>query len=105
MQRHATTQSLAQRARTLAGALAVLIFGTAFYVQNAHAQSANIPATASYSCDFENSYCDFNEQSKLEPTGRRSSMVATAASGTSGVKLTTLVGDSNIHGSGTWERN
>ena len=107
MQRHATTQSLSQRARTLVGSLAVLVLGTAFYAHNVHAQSGgNIPAAASYACDFENTYCDFNEQSKLESTGgQRSTIVASAASGIRGVKLTTLVGDNNIHGSGTWERN
>jgi hypothetical protein len=106
MQRHATTQSLAQRARTLAASFAVLLFGTAFYSHNVQAQTGgNIPASASYACDFENSYCDFNEHSKLEPTGRRSSFTSAAANGVRGVKLTTLVGDNNIHGSGTWERN
>ena len=75
-----------------------------------HAGSARaqvtIPANAAYACDFENTYCDFNEQSKLEATGgQRSTIVASAASGVRGVKLTTLVGDNNIHGSGTWERN
>ena len=109
MQRHAPTQTLAQRVRTLVGSFAVLLIGTAFYSQNVRAQTlpgSNIPATASYSCDFENTYCDFHEQSKVASTGgHRSSIVASAASGTRGVKLTTLVGDSAVNGSGTWERN
>jgi hypothetical protein len=110
MQRHVPpTQTLAARVRTLAGSLAVLLIGTAFYVQSAKAQSVSptgpIPATASYACDFEGNYCDFYEQSKVAPTARRSTLIGAAASGVRGVQLTTLPGDSNVNGSGTWERN
>ena len=45
MQRHATTQSRGQRARTLATALSALILGTAAYVGNARAQTATLPST------------------------------------------------------------
>lgn len=58
-----------------------------------------------WSCDFENDYCGFYEQSKVEPDGRRSSFVPAARSGRSAVKLTTLSGDTQVHGSGDWERN
>jgi hypothetical protein len=62
-----------------------------------------------YSCDFENSYCDFFEQSKVgdapPSTARRSSFVGSARSGARGVRLHTEPGDSQIHGSGTWERD
>lgn len=58
-----------------------------------------------WSCDFEGEYCGFYEQSKVEPDGRRSSFVPVTRSGGSAVKLTTLSGDSQVHGSGDWERN
>ena len=58
-----------------------------------------------WSCDFEGSYCGFYEQSKVEPEGRRSSFVSVTRSGTQAVKLTTLPGDDEVHGSGYWERN
>jgi hypothetical protein len=78
---------------------------------SASAQAASIPANAKYSCDFENSYCDFHEQSKIggiSPTGsgtRRSSIVSTSRVGGHGVKLQTLPGDTQVNGSGDWERN
>ena len=74
----------------------------------AHAQSAPIPAGAAYSCDFENGYCDFLEQSKLgDAPGatRRSSILNTARNGSFGVRLHTEPGDNSVHGSGTWERD
>lgn len=64
-----------------------------------------LPDELKWSCDFENDYCGFYEQSKVEPDGRRSSFVSVARSGGSAVKLTTLPGDSQVHGSGDWERN
>jgi hypothetical protein len=64
--------------------------------------------TAAYSCDFEQTYCDFIEQSKLgdaPPDARRSSIVAGGRSGSWAVRLHTEPGDDNVHGSGTWERD
>ena len=109
MQRHAS--------RPVAGAVStsrvrsffaagLLLAGAAFYAQDTFSQASTIPVTANYSCDFENSYCDFNEQSKLASSGgRRSSFVPFYTSGSTGVKLHTEPGDSNVNGSGTWERN
>jgi len=105
MQRHVPTNPSIGTARTRAASLFItLVAALALHAASARAQTT-IASNAAYSCDFENTYCDFNEHSKLEPSGRRSTLVATAASGGRGVKLTTLVGDNNIHGSGTWERN
>ena len=68
--------------------------------------TASIPAGAAWSCDFESTMCGMSEHSALESSGgQRSSLVATARSASSGVRLHTEVGDNNIHGSGTWERN
>ena len=109
MQRHAS--------RPVAGAVStsrvrsflaagLLLAGAAFYAQDTLSQVSTIPVTANYSCDFENSYCDFNEQSKLASTGgRRSSFVPFYTSGISGVRLHTEPGDNTVNGSGTWERN
>ena len=61
-----------------------------------------------WSCDFENSYCGFLEQSFLgdaPPSARRSSLVTTPRSGKQAVRLHTEPGDNNVHGSGTWERD
>ena len=72
------------------------------------AQAQSIPATASYSCDFESGHCDFVEQSKhgdAPPAARRSSLVPTARSGARGLRLHTQPGDSNVRGSDHWERN
>lgn len=68
--------------------------------------TASIPASGvAWKCDFEGGdYCGLYEQSKVYP-GRRSSMVSTARSGSTGVMLTTLSGDNTVNGSGTWERN
>src|SRR5258706_13133508 len=85
----------------------LLLLALAVCAQGAFAQS-NIAGTAKYSCDFENSYCDFIEQSALgdaPPSSRRSSLVATSRSATRGVRLHTEPGDTNVHGSGDWERN
>ena len=65
-------------------------------------------AGVSWSCDFENEYCGFLEQSKLgdaPPSARRSSLVAPSRSGKLAVRLHTEPGDNNVHGSGTWERD
>ncbi|MDD5248422.1 MAG: heparin lyase I family protein [Rhodocyclaceae bacterium] len=62
----------------------------------------------SWSCDFENGYCNLLEQSKLgdaPPSARRSSLVATARSGKLALRLHTEAGDNGVHGSGTWERD
>ena len=90
-------------------ATSVFVVGLAIasWPQRAHAQST-IPSTASYSCDFENGYCDFAEQSALgdaPPSSRRSSFVTPGRSAAHGVKLHTEPGDNNVHGSGTWERD
>ena len=46
MQRHAPqTSSIARRVRTLAGALTVLLVGTAMYAQNVRAQTSTLPST------------------------------------------------------------
>ena len=69
-----------------------------------------IAGSADYSCDFEGGYCDFLEQSKLgewapPAEARRSTIVGTARSGSRGVRLRTEPGDSNVRGSGHWERD
>ena len=67
-----------------------------------------ISSSAAYSCDFENNWCNFYEQSKLgDAPGapRRSSIVSTARSGSYAVRLHTEPGDDNVHSSGTWERD
>lgn len=91
------------------GAASVFITGaTLFAATPAAAQSTAIPSSAAYACDFENSWCDFAEQSALgdaPPSSRRSSIVTPGRSGSSGVRLHTEPGDSNVHGSGTWERD
>lgn len=72
-----------------------------------HAAAQNIPASASYSCDFSNGYCDLGEQSKLgdapPDTARRSSLVSTSRG--MSLQLHTEPGDDQVHGSGTWERD
>src|SRR5258706_11490458 len=85
----------------------LLLLALAVCAQGAFAQS-NIAGTGKYWSDFENSYCDFIEQSALgdaPPSSRRSSLVATSRSATRGVRLHTEPGDTNVHGSGDWERN
>lgn len=77
----------------------------------ASAQTVSIPANAKYACNFENSYCDFHEQSKAgsfspgSSGARRSSLVTTSRVGGYGVRLRTEPGDDNVNGSGAWERN
>lgn len=60
------------------------------------------PAAVKFSCDFQRSWseCGFGEQSKV---AGRASLVNFA--GTSGVRLHTRPGDSNVAGSGDAERN
>ena len=74
----------------------------------ASAQSTGFPGT-SYACDFENTYCDFAEQSKLgdaPPSSlRRSTIVSGGRTGSFAVRLHTEPGDNQVHGSGTWERD
>ena len=59
---------------------------------------------ASFSCSFNSSprECGFGEQAKASP---RASVVSVARDGSTGVRLHTLPGDSNVYGSGTAERN
>ncbi|HZM33729.1 MAG TPA: heparin lyase I family protein [Burkholderiales bacterium] len=70
--------------------------------------SATAPAPAAgqlqFSCSFENSPtdCGFVEQAK-EPG--RATLVNVARDGARAVRLNTQPGDSNVSGSGTWERN
>ena len=72
MQRHAPC------ARTVATFFLTLLTASLLHAGAARAQ-VNIPSNADYACDFENSYCDFFEQSKLAVTGgRRSSLAVTA---------------------------
>src|SRR5687768_11942497 len=90
-----------------AGLAGVVLAGLLF-AGSAAAQP--IPESAAYSCDFEGGYCDFLEQSKLgewtpPAAGRRSSIIATARSGSRGVRLHTQPGDANVRGSGHWERD
>src|SRR5918993_1835684 len=94
-----------------AAALAISAAASCLVPLSATAQTASIPANAKYSCSFENGYCDFNEQSKvgsISPTSsstRRSSIVSTSRVGGYGVRLHTEPGDSQVNGSGDWERN
>ena len=108
MQRHAS-RSVAGAVPTFRARLAaatLLLFASAFCLQDAFAQASTIPSGAAYWCDFENSYCDFQEQSKLTASGgHRSSIVPFATSGNTGVRLHTESGDNSVSGSGTWERN
>jgi len=57
-----------------------------------------------WACDFEGTYCGMVEQSKVEPK-RRSKFVAVARNGRQAIELTTLPGDDQVHGSGSWERD
>jgi hypothetical protein len=56
-----------------------------------------------WTCDFEDSYCGMTEQSKIEPA-HRSTFTTQSRTGGKAIKLTTQVGDNNVHGSGSWER-
>ena len=60
--------------------------------------------TIEWSCDFEGTYCGMVEQSKIEPA-HRSRFVANARNGAQAIELTTLPGDDEVHGSGSWERD
>jgi hypothetical protein len=73
-------------------------------VAHGRAAQAITPGTVVWECDFEDSYCGMEEQSKIEPA-HRSSFVAVARSGRRAVKLTTLPGDDQVHSSGAWERD
>jgi hypothetical protein len=72
--------------------------------------SSTVPTTptggpVSFSCGFETSWsaCGFTEQAKQ--IGSRASIVKVARDGSKGVRLLTQPGDSNVSGSGDWERN
>jgi hypothetical protein len=103
MQSHA----IRQRANIALAFASVLLVALALQVQNAFAQA--ISSNARYSCDFNGTYCDFIEQSKLgdaPPDARRSSLVSNVSrSGGQALRLHTEPGDTNVHGSGDWERN
>lgn len=91
-----------------AAAVAVSAAVFALSPRPAAAQSTSIPSGAKYACDFENSYCDFNEQSKIgdaPPSARRSSLVSSSRNGSTALRLHTEPGDNSVHGSGAWERN
>jgi hypothetical protein len=60
--------------------------------------------TIEWACDFEGTYCGMVEQSKIEPA-HRSRFVANARNGSQAIELTTLPGDDEVHGSGSWERD
>ncbi len=97
-------------ARTWAGLLFLfLITVFAGAPRGAAAQSSSIPGDAAYQCDFENSWCEFSEQSALgdvpSGTARRSSIVSPGRNGSTAVRLHTESGDNSVHGSGTWERD
>jgi hypothetical protein len=67
---------------------------------------ANRPPQPDWICDFEQSLCGMVEQSGGEGMGiRRSAYVNVARSGKSAIRLRTEPGDSNVNGSGHWERN
>ena len=101
-------QQMAFRA-LVATTIGFAITCAALWPRGASAQSTSIPAGASYSCDFENGYCDFAEQSAIgdapPSTERRSTIIAPGRSGSHAVRLHTEPGDNNVHGSGTWERD
>lgn len=96
-------------ARALGAALLFSLAALGLWPALAAAQSTAIPSTASYACDFENSYCDFLEQSAVgdapPTTARRSTLVSPGRTGSYAVRLHTEPGDNNVHGSGTWERD
>ncbi len=98
----AATHAIAATACLFLAAMSI-----AFWPRAAAAQT--IPSSAAYSCDFENSWCDFTEQSALgdvpSGTARRSSIVAPGRNGSTAVRLHTEPGDNSVHGSGTWERD
>ena len=103
MQSHA----IRQRANIALAFAGVLLVALALQVQNAFAQA--ISSNARYACDFNGTYCDFIEQSKLgdaPPDARRSALVSSVSrSGGQALRLHTEPGDTNVHGSGDWERN
>lgn len=93
--------------RTIFSVVGIFLVG-ALAALGAFGQS--ISGAATYSCDFEGNHCDFLEQSKLgewapPAAPRRSTLVTTARSGSRGVRLHTEPGDSNVRGSGHWERD
>lgn len=97
--------------RKLAGLLLSSLFPAALTVgcADADARLRRDPfddgaGKVAWSCDFEGTYCGMSEQSKVEP-GHRSTFVPIARHGEQGIKLTTLPGDDQVHGSGRWERN
>jgi hypothetical protein len=61
------------------------------------------PAAPDFQCSFEDGFqaCGFNLQAA---DASRAAMVGTARDLVKGVRLTTQSGDSNINGSGSWER-
>ena len=96
----------AQRNLRGLAATAFFLIGLAIANWPGHASAQAIPGTAAFACDFENNYCSFSEQSKVgDYNGARSSLVPSARSGSWAVRLHTEVGDDQVHGSGTWERD
>src|SRR5438552_7465710 len=86
-----------------------LLIGLAVAYWPSHA-AAQTTSSTPYACDFESNYCNFSEQSKLGDAPdstllRRSSLVPSGRNGGWAVRLHTEVGDNNVHGSGTWERD
>jgi len=103
MQSHA----IRQRANIALAFASALLVALALQIQPVFGQA--ISPSARYSCDFDGTYCDFGEQSKLgdaPPASRRSSLVSSVSrSGGQALRLHTEPGDTNVHGSGDWERN
>src|SRR3954471_12248962 len=104
MHRFTTRTAVApsQRDRAVLRHLATLAVGAILFILGlslAHPAAAQ----ATFSCTFANSPtdCGFYEQAKAA----RASLTSTARDGSTGVKLYTLPGDSNIAGSGTNERD
>ena len=95
----------ALRTVRIAALLLGLIPAASFLGCAAQRQSLGDPVgTIEWSCDFEGTYCGMVEQSKVEPQ-RRSRFVPSARNGAQAIELTTLPGDDEVHGSGTWQRN
>lgn len=109
MRRDSSGTAPLSAARAFVGATFLSLVALGLGARTAQAQSIAIPSTATYSCDFESSYCDLLEQSAVgdapPSSARRSSLVSPGRLGSYAVRLHTEPGDNNVHGSGDWERD
>ncbi len=67
-----------------------------------------VGGSVQYACDFVTSWseCGMSEQNALnDQPGRATIVTGVSRTGTSSLRLHTEPGDSNVHGSGTWERD